>query len=161
MRSEPDSPCLQINYSQDFALTISLSRAQEYSRVGLPGVAEYFYKVVLKISHPTGHFEYTADDICFDSQAFEHFAADLRALNAGNRDHAKLSEVGEMLTFNLERKGHHLHGAILVREYQPGNKELTVLTAGFELDYDLFVNKLAAESLEFSRELKKVKPDQA
>ncbi len=78
MGCESNSPCLQIDYSPRFALTISLSRAQEYSKAGLRGVTEYFYAVVLRVSHPTGHFEYQADDICFDREAFEHFATALK-----------------------------------------------------------------------------------
>ncbi len=64
-----------------------------------------------------------------------------------------------MLSFSLQRKGRQLQAEVLIREYQPTDKE-TALSAGFEVDYDLFVNKLAAETLAFAQELKKVKPDQ-
>ena len=98
----PALPSLQINYSHNFTLTISLSRAQEYSQARLQGVLEYFYRVTLRISHPSGHFEYQADEICFDREAFDHFASELKALNAGKTDQAILSEVGQMLSFKLK-----------------------------------------------------------
>ena len=158
MTREANSPSLQINYSPKFALTLSLSRAQDYSKKGASFV-EYFCKVALKILHPTGHFEYQADNICFDRQAFERFAADLRSLGAGDIGYAVLREVGEMFSFKLERKGHRLHAALVIREYQPEDKE-TSLSAGFEVEYDLFVNKLAADTLAFAQDLKKVRPEE-
>jgi len=159
MGCEAEFPTLLINYSPKFKLAISLSRAEAYPKAGLPGYVEHFYDVLIKILHPGGHFEYQADGICFDARVFEHFAHELRSLQAGTADRAQLSEVGQMLSFKLEKRKHHLQASILVREYQPRDKE-TVLSAEFEVDYDLFVNKLAADILEFTRELKRVEPDQ-
>jgi hypothetical protein len=52
MTSNLDRPSLVIGYSENFALDITCTRAQEYSKVGMPGVKEYFFATRVRIQHP-------------------------------------------------------------------------------------------------------------
>jgi hypothetical protein len=159
MASNLDRPSLVIAYSQNFSLEITCTRAQEYTRVGLPGVKEYFFATHAKIRHPTGYFEYRASDVCFDIAGMERFLQSLTEVRGGRSARAKLSEVGEMVVLDLELKGRRLHCSIDVRESQAG-EELTTLHAGFDVDYDLFVNKLREQVIDFIESLKSLKPEQ-
>jgi hypothetical protein len=159
MASNLDRPSLLVDYSPNFALEIICARAQEYSKVGMPGVKEYFFATRARIQHPTGYFEYRADDICFDIPGVERFLQSLREIRDGRSSRAKLSDVGEMVVLSLELQGSRLLCSIDIREFQPA-EELTTLHAAFHVDYDLFVNKLSEEIGEFAKSLKSVTPEQ-
>jgi hypothetical protein len=159
MASSLERPSLVIGYSQYFTLEIACLRAQEYSKAGMPGVKEYFFATRARIQHPTGYFEYHANDICFDVAGLEQFLQSLMEIRAGRSFRAKLSDVGEMVVLSLEVKGRRLHCSIDLREFQPA-EELTTLHAGFEVDYDLFVNRLSEEVREFTKSLKSMIPEQ-
>jgi hypothetical protein len=146
-------------YSQNLAFGITCTRAQEYSKVGMAGVREYFFATRARIQHPTGYFEYQANDICFDVAGVEQFSRSLIEIRDGRSSRAKLSDVGEMVVLSLEVKGRRLHCNIDIREFQPA-EELTTLHAGFDVDYDLFVNKLSEQVAEFLKSLKSVTPEQ-
>jgi hypothetical protein len=60
-----------------------------------------------------------------------------------------------MVVLDLELRGRRLHCSIDISEFQPA-EEFTTLHAGFDVDYDLFVNKLSQEVREFRRLLKSV-----
>ena len=62
-----------------------------------------------------------------------------------------------MVTFGLLLQAHKLKATITIREFQPQN-ELTELTAAFNVDYDLFVNKLFEDLSAFARNLKSAEP---
>ena len=153
MATNHAQPSLTINYSPNFELEIACIRAQEYAKSGMPGVKEYFFDTSARVWHPTGHFEYRADDICFDVTGVEQFAKSLVAIRDGRGSGAKLSDVGGMLVVRLDLNGRRLHCVIDIREFQAG-EELTVLHEGFRVDYDLFVNKLSKEVAEFAESLK-------
>lgn len=159
MSSNLDHPSLVIAYSQDFRFEIACTRAQEYSKVGMPGVKQYFFFARIKIRHHTGYFEYQAKDICFDIAGLEQFLRSLAEMRDGRATRAKLSSVGEMVVLNLEAKGRRLHCSIDVREFQAG-EELTTLHSGFAVDYDLFVNKLPEQVTEFIESLKSLTLEQ-
>lgn len=159
MTSNLDWPSLVIDYSQYFTFEITCARAQEYSKVGLPGVKEYFFAARVRIQHPTGYFEYQANDTCFDIAGVERFLQSLMEIHDGRSSQAKLSNVGEMVVLALELKGRRLLCSIDIREFQPA-EELTTLHAAFHVDYDLFVNKLSAEVRDFTTSLKRVTPKQ-
>ena len=150
--------CLTIDQSSNFAIHIACARVQEYSKVGMPGLREYFFVVNGKIRHPTGHFAYEAADIVFGTDDFERFLQGLTEIRSGAASFARLSNVGEMFVLTLESRGRELHCNINIREFQPGVEE-TTLTASFKVDYDLFVNKLAAVLNEFMQSLKSVAPE--
>jgi len=58
-----------------------------------------------------------------------------------------------MFSFLLHLQNRQLKATIAVREFQPEN-ELTILTAGFTVDYDLFINRLYDDVFAFARDLK-------
>ena len=159
MTSNLDHPKLVIGDSRNFRFEIACVRAQEYSKVGMPGVTEYFFAIHARIHHPTGHFEYRANDICFDVAGLQGFLQSLTEIRSGRATRAKLSDVGEMVVLNLEAKGRRLRCSIDVREFQAG-EELTTLHSGFGVDYDLFVNKLPEQITEFIETLKSLTPEQ-
>jgi hypothetical protein len=154
-----DGPSLLISYSQNFTFEVICTRAQEYSKVGMAGLKEYFFATRVKVRHPTGHFEYQANDICFDIAGIEQFLRSLMEMREGRSSQAKLSDGGDMVVLGLELAGRRLHCSIDIREFQPG-EELTTLHAGFDEDYDLFVNKLSAGVREFIESLKNLTPEQ-
>jgi hypothetical protein len=92
------------------------------------------------------------------AEAFDIFGAQLREMGKGQTQEAKLADEGEMFSFGLLLAGRRLRSAINIREYQAGD-ELTTLKAGFEVDYDLFVNKLGADLAEFNAALRSVIPE--
>jgi hypothetical protein len=153
-------PCLTIDQSRDFAIKIACTRVQEYSKVGMPGLKEHFFAVNGKIRHPTGYFIYDASDIVFGEDDFERFMQALADIRSGTASYAKLANVGEMFVLSVETRGRELHCSLNIREFQPG-AELTALNAGFKVDYDLFINKLAVDVREFTKSLKSVAPEQA
>jgi hypothetical protein len=89
MDSNLDHPRLIIDYSRDFIFEITCTRAQEYTKAGMPGVKEYFFAVRAKIRHPTGHFEYQANDICFDVAGLERFLESLMEIRDGRSSRAR------------------------------------------------------------------------
>lgn len=159
MSSNIDHPSLVIAYSASFTVEITCTRAQQYTKVGMPGVKEYFFATHVKIRHPTGYFEYQASDICLEVAGVERFLQSLMAIRAGRSSHAQLTDVGEMFVLGLELKERRLHCSIDIRESQPG-EELTTLHAGFDVDYDLFVNRLSEQVAEFAASLKNVTLEQ-
>ena len=62
-----------------------------------------------------------------------------------------------MFSFALNLNRRRLQSAINIREYQAGD-ELTTLSAGFKVEYDLFVNKLRDDVAEFNAALRGVIP---
>lgn len=119
-----------IGDSRNFRFEITCARAQEYSKVGMPGVREYFFAIHARIHHPTGRFEYCANDICFDIVDLQAFLQSLTEVRSGRSTQAKLSNVGEMVVLNLEAKERRLHCSIDVREFHA--EELTTLHSGFD-----------------------------
>ena len=150
-------PSLTIDQSRDFAIKIACTRAQEYSKVGMTGLKEYFFALSAKVRHPTGHFLYEASDLSFGEDDFERFMRALAEMHNGASSSAQLTNVGEMFALILESQGREMRCTLRIREFQPGT-ELTTLNAAFKVDYDLFVNKLAADVKEFLSSLKSLTP---
>jgi len=146
-------PDLKINYSRDFSLTIQFSHVDDCAFAS----SQYFFDVTCQILHPTGQFAYTGLDICFDPQMFHRFAGQLDAIGKGRTEIAELREVGGMIIFSVEIRGRDTRASVRIREYQPDGEE-TLLSAGFHVDYDLFVNALRRSAVEFCRELAKLEP---
>ena len=134
-------------------MTIQLSHVDDYA-VASP---QYSFDVFCQILHPTGHFAYTGRDIGFDPHVFHCFAGQLDAIRKGKAKVAELREAGDMIIFSVEIRGRDTRASVRIREYQPDG-DLTVLSAGFHVDYDLFVNALWRSAVEFCRELAKLEP---
>lgn len=141
-------PELSIRYSSDFSLTIRFSRVQRYE----VGYAEYYFEFVCRILHSKGEFTYTGREICFAPQMFRRFVSQLEAIRSGRAQHAELHEVGSMIVFSVDIDNGKARASLRIREFQPLAEE-TLLTAGFPVDYDLFVSAFYKQASEFSREL--------
>jgi hypothetical protein len=146
-------PQLSINYTPELDLSLMCVRVQKYEVVS----PEYRFEVKCRIRHPTGHFEYFAEDICFEPDSITHFAEELHNIQRGNADSAALKNVGEMLVFQLDRSGRQLLLRLSIRESIPPGR-LASLTMTLDADYDLFVNKLGQKVEEFIADLREVRP---
>jgi hypothetical protein len=145
----PDTrPTLTISYSTDFSLTIRLSQVRRYD-VASP---EYCFDFSCRVLHSKGEFNYSGRDICFDPRTFHDFVGQLAAIRKGKAESAGFFEVGEMIKFAIGVHGRKTKASMTIREYQP-NGEQTVLSAGFQVDYDMFVNALHAKATQFLRDL--------
>ncbi len=82
-------------------------------------------------------------NLCFDINSFVRFAEGLHGIQQGTSQVAILSSLGEMLELRLERISRKLQADLKIREYLA--PDMATLTANFEVDYDLFVNKLLCE----------------
>lgn len=147
-------PELSIRYSSDFSLTIRFSRVQRYE----VSYSEYYFEFACRILHSKGEFTYTGRDICFEPQMFHRFVAQLDAIRSGRAQHAELHEVGHMIVLSIDIEGRKARASLRIREFQPLAEE-TLLTAGFPVDYDLFVNAIHRQAFEFSQELESLDPE--
>src|SRR5258708_26312538 len=105
-------PQLSINYAPELDLSLTCVRVQKYEVVP----PEYRFEVRCRVRHPTGHFEYYAQDLCFEPDSFAQFAQELRNVQRGTADSAALKNVGEMLVFELDRRGRQLRLRLSIRE---------------------------------------------
>jgi hypothetical protein len=154
--SSSELPQIVIHYSPQFDLRFTCLKAE---RCCPTGRVEYCFEGKFRLRHPSGTFEYTAADLKIDPNSFARFAEDLRALQQGTRDDAVLKALPEMLELRLERRSSKLQADLKIREYIAPH--VATLTAIFDVDYDLFVNKLLAEIENFVGELRRVEPDEA
>jgi hypothetical protein len=146
-------PEIIINYSPMLDLRITLVRAQSYEGISLP---EYFFEVDCRLRHPSGSFTYSVSDLCFDPKSFVRFSEELRGLQQGLRQEAALKNVGEMMILSLKGNSHELLATLYISEYLA--PRMATLNASFEVDYDLFVNKLRGEIDRFVEEIRQVEP---
>jgi hypothetical protein len=149
----PYGPQLSVNYASELDLSLTCVRVQAYE-VASP---EYRFEVKCRIRHPTGHFEYFAQDLCFEPDSFARFAEELHSIQRGAAYSAALKSVGEMLVFQLDRKDTKLSLKLSIREHLPPGK-LATLTMAIEGDYDLLVNKLGRDVEQFLAALREVTP---
>jgi hypothetical protein len=148
-----NGPQLSINYAAELEFSLTCIRAQKYEVVS----PEYRFEVRCRVRHPTGYFEYFAQDLCFEPDSFAQFAEGLRNVHRGTADSAALKNVGEMLVFQLDRRGRQLRLKLNIRESLPPG-ELASLSMAVDADYDLFVNKLGQRVEEFIANLREVSP---
>ena len=141
---------LAIRHSPLFSLDIVFSKAERYPQAGQNG---WYFQVTCAVPHSKGRFTYEGHDICFELDAFERFSQQLEAMRAGKAANAELVEAGRMLTLELTVEGRRTKCSVRIREAQAGN-DMTVLSAAFGVDYDLFVNKLSDDLREFNRKLR-------
>jgi hypothetical protein len=113
---------------------------------------DYRFEFACRIHHPTGEFTYSASDIFFAPQVFRDFAEQLDAIRRGKAEHAQFHDYGQMVKFSLSVVARKIQASLSIREYQAG-AEQTLLSAGFPVDYDLFVNALYDRTLQFLAEL--------
>jgi hypothetical protein len=146
-------PELFINYAPELDLSLTCVRVQKYE-VASP---EYRFEVNCRIRHPTGHFDYFADDVCFEPDSFAVFAEELRNIQRGRADSAALKSIGEMLVLKFDRTGRQLLLTLNIRDHIPLGK-MANLSMAIDADYDLFVNKLGQKVEEFLADLREVKP---
>lgn len=146
---------LRVAYAPEFLLRFVLNKAE---RVVSVDSTSWKFEVQCLIRHSTGKFTYAATDLFIDADCFEVFEAQLRQIGSGQTQEAKLADKGEMFSFVLKLNGRRLQAAVNIREYQ-GDDELTILRAGFGVDYDLFVNKLRDDLAEFNAALRSVIPE--
>ena len=148
------SLALPIRYSPLFSLDIVFSKAERYLRAGHEG---WYFHVTCAVPHSKGRFTYEGHDICFELDAFERFGQQLEAMRAGKAASAELAEAGRMLTLELSVEARRTKCCVRIREAQAGN-DMTVLSAAFGVDYDLFVNELSHDLREFNRKLREIRP---
>jgi hypothetical protein len=141
-------PSLIIRYSSEFSLSIQLSSVQVNEVVS----PDYRFDFACRIHHPTGEFTYTATDIYFAPEMFRDFAEQLEAIRRGKAEHAQFHDYGQMIEFSLSVRERRIRASLKIREYQAG-AEQTLLSAGFPVDYDLFVNALYDRTMQFLTEL--------
>jgi hypothetical protein len=143
-------PQLSINYAPELDFSLTCVRVVRHEVVSY----EYFFEVKCRFRHPTGYFEYFADDVCFEPDSFAHFAEELRNIQRGSADSAALKNVGEMLVFQLDRTDRQLLLRLSIRESIPPGR-LASLSMVVDADYDLFINKLGQRVDEFLSDLRK------
>src|SRR5258707_11442169 len=125
-------PQLSINYTPELDFTLMCVRVEKYEFAS----PEYRFEVRCRVRHPTGHFEYFAQDLCFEPDSFAQFAEGMRNIQRGTADTAALKNVGEMLVFQLDRKGRQLLLRLSIREHIPSG-HLASLGMAVDVDYDL------------------------
>jgi hypothetical protein len=76
----------------------------------------------------------------------------LDAIRRGKAEHAQFYDYRHMIEFSLSVRDRKIRASLKIREYQVG-AEQTVLSAGFPVDYDLFVNALYERTMQFLAEL--------
>jgi hypothetical protein len=146
-------PELVINYSPTLDLRITFAFAQGYEDVSLP---EYRFEVQCRLRHASGSFAYSGSNVSFDIKSFARFSTELQGLSHGLIQEASLKSVGEMVVLRLEGNSRALVATLEIREYLVPEK--ATLNATFDVDYDLFVNKLSADIDCFVEELRRVQP---
>ena len=146
-------PELVINYSPHLDLRIALVSVQDYEGNARP---DYRMEMHCRLRHPSGEFTYSADDLCFDLDAFAGFSSELQKLQHGSAEQASLKNVGEMVVLELKGNSGALRATLNIREYLAPT--MATFNAEFEVDYDLFVNKLRAEVDRFVDELRDMQP---
>ena len=143
-----DAPQLSINYSPEFDLQFRSAMVDASAAAG-----DYALAAQCVLRHPTGNFKYDVQHLYFADSDLTNFAEGLRCMHQGTADEATLRNQGGMFAFLLERKGRTLRASLNVREYVPHNGSAN-LSFTTEVDYDLFVNKLAGAMEQFVRELR-------
>jgi len=146
-------PELRIVYSPLFSFELKLNKAE---RVASMGYMSWRFSVRCTVCHSKGQFTYEADDSYLEAAALERFAVQLEAIRMGRGEHAELTDDDQM-AFALRLDGRRLTASIRISEFQASNQP-TLLSAGFEVDYDLFVNKLSEDLKEFLKGLRQVCP---
>jgi hypothetical protein len=155
MNEAVERVALAIHHSPLFAFDIMFSKAERNLLAGHNG---WYFHVTCVVPHSKGRFTYEGRDICFELEAFEHFSEQLEAMRTGKASNAELAEVGRMLTLGLEVQGRRTIATIRICEAQTDN-DMTLLSAGFKVDYDQFVNKLCEDLREFNRKLRDIRPE--
>ena len=152
MHTEAENVELRIEYSPEFNYCVRFIKAERSVAGGCVDV-QWTFAVSCLIRHSGGKFTYEANNIHFDESQLCSFIDQLEAIRSGKGARAELTDY--MSTFGLHRQGHRLKATILIRE---GAGDLTTLNASFEVDYDLFVNKLHEQARSFLGELRRVVP---
>ena len=146
-------PEVVINYSPMLDLRITLASVQGYGEVSRP---EYRFEVDCCLRHATGCFTYSVSNLCFEPESFSRFSGELQSLQQGLRQEAALKNVGEMMVLRLAGDSRKLLATLDIRESLAPST--ATLNATFEVDYDLFVNKLRGEIDRFVAEILQVPP---
>ena len=155
MNEALEQVALAIHHSPLFSLDIIFSKAERYLLAGQSG---WYFHVTCVVPHSKGRFTYEGRDICLELDAFEHFGEQLEAMRTGKASNAELAEVGRMLTLGLEVQGRRTITTIRICEAQTDN-DMTLLSAGFKVDYDPLVNKLCEDLREFNPKLRDIHPE--
>src|SRR4029077_920628 len=127
-------------------------------RIVSVGSIDWKFAVRCLIRHSKGQFTYEATSLFIHADCFAAFGEQLGRMGNGKSQEAKLADLGEMFSFALRLSGRRLRSELKIREYKPGD-ELKQLSAGFEVEYDLFVNKLRDDVAEFNAALRSVIPE--
>jgi hypothetical protein len=151
---EDGEPELRITYSPQFSFELKLHKAE---RVTSMGYISWRFSVHCIVHHSKGEFTYEADDMFLEATALERFDLQLDAIRAGRGERAELTDDDQM-AFALNLDGHSLKATIRISEFQASD-EPTLLSAGFDVDYELFVNKLSEDLKQFIKGLRHVCPE--
>ena len=146
-------PELIINYSPTLDLRIVLAEARSFGHVATP---EFRFELNCHVRHAMRTLQYRDPRVFFDLNAIQRFLKQLKAMQQGTMRQAALTDPGDMVVFRLESNPPTLLATLDIREYLPPSS--FTLHERQEVDYDLFVNKLAAEVDRFVDEIQQTKP---
>ena len=147
--STPLCPELIINYAPEVDLRFTFKEFVNYDGAATP---DYRFEIDCCVRRPMSTLRYTASKIYFELKALKRFQEQLDAMRQGLAKEASLSDPGELVVFRLEGDSRKLLARLDIREY------LATLHETFEVDYDLFVNKLLREVGRFLEELGQIEP---
>ena len=151
--STPLRPELIINYAPEVDLRFTFKEFVNYDGAATP---DYRFEIDCCVRRPRSTLRYTASKIYFELKALKRFQEQLDAMRQGLAKEASLSDPGELVVFRLEGDSRKLLARLDIREYLPPS--VATLHETFEVDYDLFVNKLLREVGRFLEELGQIEP---
>jgi hypothetical protein len=94
-------PQLYVNYAPE--LDLSVGCVEVVRCVGV-SVDVYPFEVRCRFRHPTGYFEYSANDLYFELEMFSHFVRDLRDIGRGIASSASLKDMGQIFVLQLDHE---------------------------------------------------------
>ncbi|MGC2208829.1 MAG: hypothetical protein WA532_01860 [Candidatus Korobacteraceae bacterium] len=143
------TPELRITYWPLVSFEIKLDKAE---RVANMGYVSWRCSLRCIVCHSKGQFTYEANDTFLEATALERFDLQLDAIRAGSGERAELTD-DDQIAFALCLDKRRLKALIRISEFQSSD-EPTLLSAGFDVDYDLFVNKLSEDLKQFIKGVK-------
>ena len=93
-------PHISINYPPAIDLSLTCVRMVKHEAVS----QECFFAVKCHFRHPTGYFEYVADDVYLEPKNFVQFANELRDIQQGVGSTATLQDIGKLFVFLSSKK---------------------------------------------------------
>jgi len=92
-------PHISINYPPAIDLSLTCVRMVKHEAVS----QEFFFSVKCHFRHPTGYFEYVADDVYLEPKNFVQFANELRDIQQGVGSTAPLQDIGKLFFLSSKK----------------------------------------------------------